>query len=130
MRRPPKAVPLCSAFLIILYHKYVWIFSLSLSLSLYIYIYIYIYIIIIYISIYIYIYIYYIYIYIHIHSPNSLCCRGSGGVSSVLGICPSPISAPYVREILCAGAVNGDGRVAPVYAKVVARITFANKTHI
>ena len=33
-------------------------------------------------------------IYIYIYSPNSLCCRGSGGVSSVLGIGVSSISAP------------------------------------
>ena len=66
-------------------------------------------------------------IYIYIYSPNSLCCRGSGGVSSVLGIPLLPIFAPYAREILCAGAVNGDGHVAPVYAKVVRRITFAEK---
>ena len=60
-----------------------------------------------------------------IYSPNSLCCRGSGGVSSTLGICPLPISSPCVRGFLCAGAVNGDGHVAPVHAKVVACITFA-----
>ena len=29
----------------------------------------------------------------------------------------------YVREFLCVGAVNGDGHIAPVCAKVVARIT-------
>ena len=39
----------------------------------------------------------------------------------------TPQTEPYVREFLCAGAVNGDGHVAPVYAKVVARITFDEK---
>jgi len=29
------------------------------------------------------------------------------------------------ENILCAGAVNGDGQVAPIYLKVVHRITFA-----
>jgi len=41
---------------------------------------------------------------------------------------------PSVREFLCDGAVNGDGRVAPVYTKSLGRITFAEqaymKTHI
>jgi len=48
-----------------------------------------------------------------------------GGVSSVLGICRPPIFGPCVRKIWYAGAVNGGGWVAPVYAKVVGRITFA-----
>ena len=30
--------------------------------------------------------------------------------------------AIYVREFLCAGVVNSDGRVAPIYAKVVDRV--------
>ena len=71
----------------------------------------------------------YIWYQIWYHSPNSLYCRGSGGVSSVLGICATPISAPYARNILCVGAVDGDGHVAPIYAKVLARITFV-ETHI
>ena len=58
-----------------------------------------------------------------VNSPNSLCCS-SVGVSSVFGICDSPMFGPSIREILCAGVVNGDGQVAPVYAKVVGHITF------
>jgi len=50
-----------------------------------------------------------------------------GGVSSELGIGRAPNSGPCACEILCAGAVNGDGQVAPVYMKVVRRITFAEQ---
>ena len=52
-------------------------------------------------------------------SPNSLCCRGSGGVSSVLGNVRLPIFTPGGLEFLCAGAVNGDGHDALVYAEVL-----------
>ena len=37
---------------------------------------------------------------------NSLCCRGFGGVSSVLGIRSPPIFAPSAHDLLCAGAVT------------------------
>ena len=33
----------------------------------------------------------------------------------------------YVRSFLRAGCRNGEGHVAPVYAKVVARVVFALK---
>ena len=60
----------------------------------------------------------------------SLCCRGSGSVSSLLGICSLPIFASYVYGFLCAGALNGDGWVAPIYAKALSRIMFAEQTHM
>jgi len=64
-----------------------------------------------------------------VYSPDSLCCRGSGGVSSGLGIARAAvISATPDRKFFCTGAVNGDGHVAPVYAKVLARITLCAGT--
>jgi len=69
-------------------------------------------------------------VYMCVYAPNSLCCRGSGSVSSVLGTCPSPMLAPSVYEILRAGAVNRDGHIAPIYAKVVCQMPFAGKTHM
>ena len=45
------------------------------------------------------------------------------------GIVSAPICVPYVRTFLCAGTVNGDGQVAPIYVKVVPRITFAEKSN-
>jgi len=59
--------------------------------------------------------------------PKESLLSGSGSVSSALGtsICTLPTFGPSAREILCAGAVNGDGQVAPVYAEVVAH---ADKT--
>ena len=57
-------------------------------------------------------------------SANSLCCRGSGGVSSVLSIPRPPYVCPSIREFVCAGTVNINGHVPPVYAKMVTRTTF------
>ena len=34
-------------------------------------------------------------------------------------ICASPMHGPSFREFLCAGVVNGDGQVAPIYAKAL-----------
>jgi len=42
-----------------------------------------------------------------------------------------PISTPYLHEFLCTGTVNGDGQVAPVYAKVLAAsLLLKNKTNM
>ena len=57
-----------------------------------------------------------IYIYIP-YSPNSFCCRGSGGLSSVLWFCPWGREGIYGDPLLCTGIVNGDGRLRPSAAE-------------
>ena len=60
-------------------------------------------------------------------SPNSLCCRGSYGVVSK-GPCLGFRSVRACGDsFLCAGCGNGEGHVAPVYAKWSPALVFAVK---
>ena len=65
-------------------------------------------------------------IYIYTYIPQTVfSCRGSGGVSWDWVFRVGAQIRVYARSFLCAGCGNGEGRVAPVYAKVVTRVVFA-----